>query len=226
MAGFVLGIPQGPAHDDGPRALRPGDAIAFDVVVPSLSGFVFSHEPGQRRLDRAGMARVLVLLMRDVLGYAHFGIQGGDLGAHIATRMAEQEPKRVTGLHLNFLGFLRSLPRPTHPSRAAPRRSGSLSRARRMAVPGVGLSMDPGNETPDAGVRIDGFTHRAGGLDGGEVLQLDGPRRMTGCRPLDGRSTDGHHAVLGHADRERLVLAVPNCTAMCWRRRPGVSNHH
>jgi pimeloyl-ACP methyl ester carboxylesterase len=48
------------------------------------------------------MAKALLVLM-DRLGYARYGIQGGDWGATIAEEMARQAPSRVIGLHLNLI---------------------------------------------------------------------------------------------------------------------------
>jgi pimeloyl-ACP methyl ester carboxylesterase len=40
-------------------------------------------------------------LMRE-LGYERYGVQGGDWGASVATRLARQHPESLAGLHLNF----------------------------------------------------------------------------------------------------------------------------
>ncbi|MCW2750007.1 MAG: epoxide hydrolase [Aeromicrobium sp.] len=40
------------------------------------------------------------------LGYARFGVQGGDLGAGISTRIALQHPEAVVGVHTNFPSFV------------------------------------------------------------------------------------------------------------------------
>jgi microsomal epoxide hydrolase len=48
------------------------------------------------------MAKALVVLM-DRLGYARYGIQGGDWGSLVAQDIAQEAPSRVIGLHLNFL---------------------------------------------------------------------------------------------------------------------------
>ena len=39
----------------------------------------------------------------DRLGYAKYGIQGGDWGSEIAHAMAYQAPAHVIGLHLNLI---------------------------------------------------------------------------------------------------------------------------
>jgi microsomal epoxide hydrolase len=62
------------------------------------------------------MAEVCARLMTEVLGYRRFAVQGGDIGASVGSRLALAFPERVTGLHLNYLGFLRGLPRATSAS--------------------------------------------------------------------------------------------------------------
>ncbi|MBM3770237.1 MAG: epoxide hydrolase [Acidimicrobiia bacterium] len=80
-----------------------GDADdAFSVVAPSLPGYAFSHDPGQRYpVER--IATMFSTLMADVLGYRRFGTQGGDWGAFVTSVLAFQHPESVTGLHLNLL---------------------------------------------------------------------------------------------------------------------------
>jgi len=104
-----------------PRLTDParfgGDpADAFTVIAPSLPGYGLSFRPGQIRLNQAAMADCFAELMTQVLGFPRFGVQGGDWGAHIATRMGYAHPKLLTGIHLNFLTIPRdpaSLPNPT-----------------------------------------------------------------------------------------------------------------
>jgi microsomal epoxide hydrolase len=78
-------------------------ADAFTVVAPSLPGYGFSFRPGQRRCSIEAMGTILGELMTSVLGYRHFGVQGGDWGAGVVTRVAEQHPDDVAGLHVNLL---------------------------------------------------------------------------------------------------------------------------
>ena len=87
-----------------------GDARdAFTVVAPSLPGYAFSFRPQQPRLDRVAMADLFVRLMTEVLGYARFCAQGGDIGAQVIARLAAAYPQHLYGIHLNFLGLLRDL---------------------------------------------------------------------------------------------------------------------
>lgn len=75
---------------------------AFHVIVPSLPGFGFSGEPQERGYNPERMAHTLAALMQR-LGYARYGLQGGDWGGIISRIHAFQYPERVIGLHSNFV---------------------------------------------------------------------------------------------------------------------------
>jgi epoxide hydrolase len=81
---------------------RHGGGPAFDVVVPSMPGFGFSGKPtaGGWHADR--IAAAFHELMTRELGYRRFGIQGGDWGTIVGTRMAMRFPDSITGLHINM----------------------------------------------------------------------------------------------------------------------------
>lgn len=82
-----------PASDDLP---------AFDVVVPSLPGFGFSGKPREAGWSADRMAKAFHQLMTRELGYGRFGIQGGDWGTIIGTRLTSAFPDAVRGLHINM----------------------------------------------------------------------------------------------------------------------------
>lgn len=83
-----------------PRAYG-GDAFdAFDVVVPSLPGFGFSVPVGDTGWQAARTARAFVELMRQ-LGYARYGVHGGDVGAAVAGSMSALAPDQVVGAHFS-----------------------------------------------------------------------------------------------------------------------------
>jgi pimeloyl-ACP methyl ester carboxylesterase len=75
----------------------------FSLVVPSLPGYTLSFAPGQKRFGVEEIADCFVKLMTQVLGYRRFGLQGGDWGAFITSRIAATRPELVAGLHLNYL---------------------------------------------------------------------------------------------------------------------------
>jgi pimeloyl-ACP methyl ester carboxylesterase len=79
-------------------------ADAFDVVVPSLPGSVFSSpsRPGIGWRETAGL---WVKLMAE-LGYERFGAHGGDSGAYVSAQLAHEFPDRLVGAHLTFPALL------------------------------------------------------------------------------------------------------------------------
>ncbi len=99
-----------PLSDPAAHGGSPDDA--FDVVVPALPGYGFSGKPRERGWNPLRIARAFHALMRDVLGYERWGLQGGDWGAIVSTKMAEQFPSEIVGLHLNFV----VVPAPANPT--------------------------------------------------------------------------------------------------------------
>jgi epoxide hydrolase len=83
---------------------------AFHVIAPSLPGFGFSGKPAEPGWDSARIARAWGELMQ-WLGYSRYVAQGGDWGAEITTRMAQQQAPGLAAIHLNFpLAFPDPLP--------------------------------------------------------------------------------------------------------------------
>ena len=90
-------------HEAAPRlAAGARGSGGFEIVVPSLPGFVLSDPPAERGMDPTRIARRLHALMTE-LGHERYGVQGGDWGAIIGTQMARLFPDAVVGLHLNFV---------------------------------------------------------------------------------------------------------------------------
>jgi pimeloyl-ACP methyl ester carboxylesterase len=84
-----------------PTAHGASASDAFHLVIPSLPGFGFSSKPTTTGWDPARVARAWAVLMTR-LGYKHFVSQGGDFGAVVSDRMAEQQPSELLGIHSNF----------------------------------------------------------------------------------------------------------------------------
>ena len=91
--------------DPGRFGGDPGDA--FTIIAPSLPGYTLSFRPGQERFGVEGIAEVYAHLMTDILGYDHYGVQGGDWGAFVASRLGHRFAERVIGIHLNLLAVRR-----------------------------------------------------------------------------------------------------------------------
>jgi pimeloyl-ACP methyl ester carboxylesterase len=73
----------------------------FDLIVPSLPGYGFSGPTCTRGWDATRIARAFIELMAR-LGYTRYGVQGGDWGAQIATRIGALDPEHCAAIHLNM----------------------------------------------------------------------------------------------------------------------------
>jgi pimeloyl-ACP methyl ester carboxylesterase len=82
-----------------PAAHGADPADAFDVVVPSLPGHLFSNAPAEGPVTRPAIADLWVGLM-DAIGYRRFGAYGGDIGADVTNWLAIRHPDRLAGIHL------------------------------------------------------------------------------------------------------------------------------
>jgi len=71
------------------------DGPAFDLVIPSLPGYGFSERPARVGVTYRVVADLWHRLMSG-LGYARYGVGGGDFGAGVATFMAADIPKPTT----------------------------------------------------------------------------------------------------------------------------------
>jgi pimeloyl-ACP methyl ester carboxylesterase len=71
----------------------------FHVVCPSLPGYGFSDKPAQPGWGIDRIAGAWIELMAR-LGYRRYGAQGSDWGTSISTRIAQQDPDHVIGIHL------------------------------------------------------------------------------------------------------------------------------
>lgn len=103
----------GPLTDPAAHGGDPADA--FDVVIPSLPGFVLSSPLPRAGVSFLDTADLWVRLMRDVLGYDRFGAQGGDWGALVTAQLAHKHAARLSGVHFTSVGSMPgawSRPRP------------------------------------------------------------------------------------------------------------------
>ena len=76
-----------------------------------------------------------------------------------------------------------------------------------MAARGGRLRSHPGHEAADAGLRPDGLAGGTGGVDRGEVPDVERLRRGRRERVHEGRAADQHRHLLAHGD-DRVVGAV------------------
>ncbi|KAJ7171768.1 Alpha/Beta hydrolase protein [Mycena crocata] len=81
-----------------------GKNVSYNVIVPSLPGFLFSSAPPQNWTN-ADTARLFNTLMTDVLGYSKYALHATDWGADIGYRMYESYNASVRAGHFVFLPF-------------------------------------------------------------------------------------------------------------------------
>jgi len=78
------------------------NGLSFDVVMPSLPGYGFGGKPSEPGWGVTRSAEAFNTLMTEKLGYAHYGVQGGDWGAVIGAKLASLHPESVLGFHSNM----------------------------------------------------------------------------------------------------------------------------
>jgi pimeloyl-ACP methyl ester carboxylesterase len=100
----------GPLSDPASYGGSPEDA--FDIIVPSLPGYGFSSKPKGKPIGPATTAALWNHLMKDVLGYAKYGAQGGDLANMIQVQLGRAYPNSLVGLHFNGIA-ISAAPLPT-----------------------------------------------------------------------------------------------------------------
>jgi pimeloyl-ACP methyl ester carboxylesterase len=92
----------GPLTDPARFGGSPDDA--FDVVVPSVPGFGFSSKPKGTPIGLKVTATLWNRLMTEVLGYAKYGSQGGDVGSGVTNQLAHAYPDSLLGVHFSGVG--------------------------------------------------------------------------------------------------------------------------
>ncbi|KAJ7162103.1 Alpha/Beta hydrolase protein [Mycena filopes] len=82
-----------------------GTSVSYNVVVPSLPGFLFSSTP-PTNWTTDDTARIYNTLMTDVLGYTTYAVHGTDWGGVVAYSLYSFFNTTVRAVHLVFLPFL------------------------------------------------------------------------------------------------------------------------
>jgi pimeloyl-ACP methyl ester carboxylesterase len=77
----------------------PPSQLRFDVVIPSLPGFLYSDLPNGP-FTRRGVAASWHELMTRVLEYPRFGAFGGDIGGGVTQWLGALYPDDVVGVHI------------------------------------------------------------------------------------------------------------------------------
>ncbi|KAJ7451175.1 Alpha/Beta hydrolase protein [Mycena latifolia] len=92
-----------------PWTSSTGKQISFNVVVPSLPGFLFSSPPPQN-WSNADTARLFNTLMTDVLGYSKYALYGTDWGSHIGYVLYSSFNSSVRAAEFKFIPFTSPTP--------------------------------------------------------------------------------------------------------------------
>ena len=93
-------------------------AEGFSLVVPSLPGYTLSFEAHQPRKALPEIGAIFDTLMRERLGYARYGAQGGDWGSFVTAWLGANRAEHVSGIHLNLMPIKRDAAMFKHPSPA------------------------------------------------------------------------------------------------------------
>lgn len=93
MLGEMLAKPEKYGHS-------PTDA--FEVIIPSLPGYIFSTPPIRPGTNVFTIADCWAALMA-ALGHSRFLAHGGDIGAGVTTALGLRHPDRLLGIHLNYI---------------------------------------------------------------------------------------------------------------------------
>ncbi|KAJ7505852.1 Alpha/Beta hydrolase protein [Mycena galericulata] len=83
-----------------------GRKVSYNVVVPSLPGFVFSSAPPNANWTVYDTARIFNTLMTEVLGYPAYTLHGTDWGSGVAYALYSGYNTSVRAGHFVFLPFL------------------------------------------------------------------------------------------------------------------------
>ncbi len=86
-----------------PAAYGGDPRDAFTVIVPSIIGFGYSAYPPQQGFGFQHHPRIYDRLMTEGLGYARYGIEGGDWGGFLTAPWGYLHPQNLIGIHLNCL---------------------------------------------------------------------------------------------------------------------------
>ncbi|KAJ7449089.1 Alpha/Beta hydrolase protein [Mycena galericulata] len=88
-----------------PWTSSTGRKVSYNVVVPSLPGFVFSSAPPNANWTVDDTARIFNELMTEVLGYPTYALHGTDWGSVVAYALYSGYNTSVRAGHFVFLPF-------------------------------------------------------------------------------------------------------------------------
>ena len=77
----------------------------FDVIIPSLPGYVFSSLPSTGPVIKSSIGETWHELLTSVLGYDTYLTYGEDVGAGVSDWLAASHPGSVAGIHSTHAAF-------------------------------------------------------------------------------------------------------------------------
>jgi microsomal epoxide hydrolase len=86
-----------PLADPGAHGGDPDDA--FEVIVPSLPGFIFSSPLPRAGIDSVVTADLWQQLMTEVLGFERYAASGGDWGSRVTAELGHKYAPSLYGIH-------------------------------------------------------------------------------------------------------------------------------
>ncbi|KAJ7183808.1 Alpha/Beta hydrolase protein [Mycena filopes] len=162
-----------------------GKKVSFNVVVPSLPGFVFSSAP-PTSWTTDDTARIFNTLMTDVLGYPKYAVHGTDWGCVVGYSLYKNFPATVRAGQFVFIPFI-------PPSREQMTAEGvvitgevevTLGRMMAAGTTGLGFRDMQTNKPGDVGLSL--YDNPVGQLAwmGGNIMRWSDPRAGTGPSQL------------------------------------------
>jgi pimeloyl-ACP methyl ester carboxylesterase len=132
-----------------PEAHGGSAADAFHVVAPSLPGYGFSGPTRTPGWDPWRVARAFLELVRK-LGFARYGVQGGDWGSQVVTRMGALDAEGCAGVHLNMA----IVDAPTEPGPLTDAEKADLAGMTRFQRDEAGYALEQGTKPQTVGVGL------------------------------------------------------------------------
>lgn len=84
-----------------PEAHGGNTADAFHLIIPTIPGFGFSGKPVETGWTVPRIAKAWQILMQR-LGYKRYVVQGGGMGAAIASILGNSPPQALAAIHVNL----------------------------------------------------------------------------------------------------------------------------
>ncbi|KAJ7018627.1 Alpha/Beta hydrolase protein [Mycena alexandri] len=163
-----------------------GKKVSYNVVVPSLPGFVFSSAPPVT-WTTDDTARIFNTLMTELLGYPKYAVHGTDWGCVVGYSLYKNFPKTVRAAQFVFIPFIP----PSREQMAAENitltaeQNVTVARYTAAGTTGLGFRDMQTNKPNDVALSL--YDNPVGQLAwiGGNILRWSDPRAGTGPSQLN-----------------------------------------